>query len=613
MAQPPGAAALSADLAPSRIQARDDFKDDSGQNAIVRWKPPQAPPPAGQELVGFRIYQSAVGKPFVGLLDLMGPEAKSMFPAPPPPGKVIDGGLWHAFFVVAFAWSRVESLPPAARAKEMADAAAVGLEPAPYSTVTAAIGPLPPTLPRDQQQACDAAGLALFDGIVKALHATPKPTWDTAVGMAEEAKPREAGWVTVVQRLFEELTARGPASVRDPLANSLPADPAPLRKGLLKNLAAWADVATAPAKEAGDYRKTMAEYEGDLLDPAPTCDGVVQKLWTWRAYQFKVAALYAPKDRVWYVRGGVKPKAPTAPKPGEPTGPVVEAQEAPSTDVSPAMHTEGRWYFTERTNALVGTLLFSLIVIWYISHARRGKELYIRPIAGIEAVDDAIGRATEMGKPILFVPGLAPLGDIATITAMTILGRVARRTAEYETPLLVPNIDPLVMLAAREIVREAYIDAGKPDAYREQDITYTTGTQFAYVAAVDGIMMRERPAANFYMGAFAAEALILAETGAQTGAIQIAGTDADTQIPFFVTACDFCLMGEELYAATAYLSREPLLLAQLKAQDVGKVFIAAMIALGAVGASAAAFLAATPSGQAASEVILKCIGWLKGG
>jgi len=320
-------------------------------------------------------------------------------------------------------------------------------------------------------------------------------------------------------------------------------------------------------------------------------------------------------------------------KPDEPQGPPVLAREGLS-EVSTSLvtrtfklgaielpvdqpvvytRTAGRWYFTERTNALVAVLVFSLIVIWYISHARRGKELYIRPIAGIEAVDDAIGRATEMGKPILFVPGLSSLGDIATITAMTILGRVARRTAEYETPLLVPNIDPLVMLAAREIVREAYIDAGKPDAYREQDITYTTGTQFAYVAAVDGIMMRERPAANFYMGAFAAESLILAETGAQTGAIQIAGTDADTQIPFFVTACDFCLMGEELYAATAYLSREPLLLAQLKAQDVGKAFIAAVIALGTVGASVAAFLAASGGGKAAAELIVKCIGWLRGG
>jgi len=65
-------------------------------------------------------------------------------------------------------------------------------------------------------------------------------------------------------------------------------------------------------------------------------------------------------------------------------------------------------------------------------------------------------------------------------------------------------------------------------------------------------MLREKPAANFFMGMFYAESLILAETGNRTGAIQIAGTDADTQLPFFITACDYTLMGEELYAASAY-------------------------------------------------------------
>ena len=219
------------------------------------------------------------------------------------------------------------------------------------------------------------------------------------------------------------------------------------------------------------------------------------------------------------------------------------------------------------------------------------------------AIDEAIGRATEMGKPILYVSGLDPLGSISTITAMMILGRVARRTAEYETPLLVPCVDPLVMLAAREIVREAYVDAGKPEAYREQDIFFVTDRQFAYVAGVDGIMLREKPAANLYMGYFYAEALVLAETGAMSGAIQIAGTDADTQIPFFVTACDYTLMGEELYAATAYLSREPMLLAQLKAQDIGKAAIGVLVAAAVLAASVAAFLTAGGLIDAAGKIV----------
>ncbi len=139
-----------------------------------------------------------------------------------------------------------------------------------------------------------------------------------------------------------------------------------------------------------------------------------------------------------------------------------------------------------------------------------------------------------------------------------------------------------------QIVSQAYTEAGKPDAYRPENIFFVTESQFGYVAAVDGIMLREEPAACFYMGYFFAEALILAETGNETGAIQIAGTDADTQLPFFITACDYTLMGEELYAASAYLSRQPLLVAQLRGQDIAKTILAALIVAGAAAATYAA-------------------------
>ena len=110
--------------------------------------------------------------------------------------------------------------------------------------------------------------------------------------------------------------------------------------------------------------------------------------------------------------------------------------------------------------------------------------------------------------------------------------------------------------------------------------------QFSYAAAVEGIMVRDKPAAHIMMGYFYAESLLLAETGSQTGAIQIAGTDAYTQLPFFVTTCDYTLMGEELYAASAYLSKEPRLLGSLKGQDLGKAALILLLVVGTVLASA---------------------------
>ncbi|MFQ5500166.1 MAG: DUF6754 domain-containing protein [Candidatus Zixiibacteriota bacterium] len=244
------------------------------------------------------------------------------------------------------------------------------------------------------------------------------------------------------------------------------------------------------------------------------------------------------------------------------------------------VQSSGQWFNGGRAVVLVSVLIFAFLVILFVWLAKRGSDLYVRPLAGIEAVDDAIGRATEMGKPILYVLGLGVASDIATIASFTILGRVAKRVAEYQTELLVPTADPIVMSVAQEVVKSAYMDAGRMDDYKEDSVHFVTQLQFAYVAAVNGQMLRQLPATNIYMGKFFAESLLLAETGALAGSIQIAGTDEIAQIPFFIVACDYTLIGEELYAASAYLGREAILLGSLKAQDYAK---AAVIVLAFAG------------------------------
>jgi hypothetical protein len=242
----------------------------------------------------------------------------------------------------------------------------------------------------------------------------------------------------------------------------------------------------------------------------------------------------------------------------------------------------GQWFHTGKVQVLLACSLFLGLILYFFGRARRGDRLYLRPIPGIEAIDEAIGRATEMGKPILYVPGLSTISDVATIASLTILGRVAKKVAEYQTPLMVPNADPIVYTVAEETVRQGYVEAGRPDSFDEDSVFFLTQSQFAFVAGVNGIMARQRPATNFYLGMFWAESLILAETGSLSGAIQIAGTDAVTQLPFFITTCDYTLIGEELYAASAYLGREPRQLASIKGQDWFKAVLMLLIGTGLV-------------------------------
>ena len=221
------------------------------------------------------------------------------------------------------------------------------------------------------------------------------------------------------------------------------------------------------------------------------------------------------------------------------------------------------WFQWAKLNNFLFMLAFSGGVLLLIRSARTKPTLFLRRIPGIDAIEEAIGRAAETGHPILYLTGSGELtgrGDasnMSTIAATVLLGEVAKRSAVSGTAITVPHRSPIVMAIAQDMVKDAYRTAGRLDAYADESNFFIAADQFAYTAAVDGIMLRERPAANFFIGYYYAESLLLAETGAATGAMQIAGTDAEHQLPFFVATCDYTLIGEELYAASAYLSRDP--------------------------------------------------------
>ncbi|MDI6839770.1 MAG: hypothetical protein QMD71_02770 [bacterium] len=264
----------------------------------------------------------------------------------------------------------------------------------------------------------------------------------------------------------------------------------------------------------------------------------------------------------WYK---VRAVSPTGYTDSEPSGPVVSSAQ---------------WFHHKRWNALILGIIFCSFLLYYIKKAKIKKSLFIRKISGLEAVDEAVGRATELGKSILYLTGLSDMSEISTIASLSILGRVAKKAAEYGTTLIVPCYDPVVMSAAQETVKQAHMEAGRPDTYDESKIFYLTADQFGYAAGVDGIILREKPGAVFLQGYFFAEALILAETGASIGAIQIAGTPATTQLPFFVAACDYTLIGEEMFAASSYLSKEPTMLGSIKGEDYAKIIIMILISIG---------------------------------
>lgn len=141
-------------------------------------------------------------------------------------------------------------------------------------------------------------------------------------------------------------------------------------------------------------------------------------------------------------------------------------------------------------------IAISALVIYTIRASERGKfKVTIRPIAGLEAIEECVGRATEMGRPVHFSPGL---GDIVTtsapdtLAALQILSYVTDVAAKYDARFLVtirmPNVYPL----ATETVRQGYIAANKADSYRDNMVGTFQATKTRMLQALSASSTRNR-------------------------------------------------------------------------------------------------------------------------
>ena len=245
----------------------------------------------------------------------------------------------------------------------------------------------------------------------------------------------------------------------------------------------------------------------------------------------------------------------------------------------------GSQYWEQGWFGMLFTLIFLGFIVFNVLRAGKGKNLFIRRIPGLNAIDEAVGRATEMGKPILMVPGLSDPVNAIAVQAINICAYVTKTAAKFSNPIIMCAYSASMYTLAQEVIRDVYQQEGVPERFDTDSVRYISDRQFAFAAGVSGIIHREQTAATFFLGEFYAESLIFAETANSIGAIQVASSTEATQTPFFIAACDYVLIGDEFYAASAYLTREPVLVGCLVGQDWSKMFAIFCILCGAVSQS----------------------------
>lgn len=235
-------------------------------------------------------------------------------------------------------------------------------------------------------------------------------------------------------------------------------------------------------------------------------------------------------------------------------------------------------------------LIFILVfpAILFISRAKRGSRIDVRRIPGINAIEEAIGRSVELGRPISFTSGLTAVSPLL-YACLGVLRHIARKVAIFHSRIIVPCGDPESLVLTEATLQSAFRIEKRTANYDPTASRFLSSEQFAFASGYMGTIHRENVGSSFIFGSFHAESLILAEAGQQIGSFQVAATTSPEQIPFFITACDYTLIGEEVYASGAYLSKEPVQTGSLKGQDYGKLAILSLILMGSLEATLDSF------------------------
>jgi len=244
---------------------------------------------------------------------------------------------------------------------------------------------------------------------------------------------------------------------------------------------------------------------------------------------------------------------------------------------------------------IVAFLILALaFVLFYLFMylAKTGYEISARTFPAVTALPEAVGRAAEMGKPVYYTTGLGmgtlnnPLQGPQTLAGISILGHVTRLCvrAGVNIAYFTPIADSLPVV--EETMRTAYLAEGKPEEFDPNMIFFQEG-QSPYLTASLGYLQREKPASTILLGGFYYESVVLGEAGNTIGAMQIGGSANTHQLPFLVATCDYTLIMEELYAASAEIAGDPDVLGTLKGEDILKAIIMVItivgFLLGAVG------------------------------
>jgi hypothetical protein len=204
----------------------------------------------------------------------------------------------------------------------------------------------------------------------------------------------------------------------------------------------------------------------------------------------------------------------------------------------------------------------------------------LRSIPAFDALRGVTARAIETGRTLHVSLGLGGITSDVTadsLAGLSVLEYVAGQSAAAGVPPIVTLADPTLLPLAQDVIRRPYGADREGGAQAARHVRWVALEPAAYAAGVMGVLGGESVDANVMIGTFGDEYLLMGEAASRREIAHIGGASDPNVLPFVFATADETLIGEDMYAASAYLSGKPWHVGSLLAQDFMRWVIVAVI------------------------------------
>ncbi len=231
---------------------------------------------------------------------------------------------------------------------------------------------------------------------------------------------------------------------------------------------------------------------------------------------------------------------------------------------------------------VIGFLALMLLFgLGKLSQSRRK----LREIPAFLRLKRAIGLAVELSQRLhisLGHGGIDGFRGAAGLIGLSVIQRVSRAASISDKPPIVTSGEAALAILSQDVLHESYRAVNAENRYDPALGQLTGLTALSYAAGALPAIYDQQVSVNMLLGSFGSEAGLLTDAAERTGSLTIGGSDNLPAQAVLFASTQEPLVGEELYAAGAYLQVNPMHAASLVVQDILRWALIGFIIIGSL-------------------------------